>query len=319
MKSPIEKAILLVGGKGTRLAPLTNSTPKPMLRIAGAPVTEHQIRKARDAGVKEIVLATSYLAEVFQPYFGDGEKFGVSIKYAVEREPLGTGGAIANAAKELSLRPGESIFIFNGDVLSEHNLIAQSQVHQNLEADVTLHLIEVADARPYGCVPLNPEGRVLEFLEKMPEPKAKTINAGCYIFKSEMLNQLPYGKVVSIERDSFPNWLESDYRIYGYLDSSYWIDMGTPEAMVRASRDLVRRHYGAALISPSAKIHQSAVINGGSFIENDTSIDSDVRISGSIVAQGAVIESGAIIENSYIAANSRVKTGSNLRENIHGF
>lgn len=319
MKLAIDKAVLLVGGKGTRLAPITNATPKPMIRIAGAPVTEHQILKARDAGVKEIVLATSYLAEVFQPYFGNGEKFGVSIKYAVEKEPLGTGGAIANAAKELSLSSDESIFIFNGDVLSEHNLAAQSRFHQELGADVTLHLIEVPDARPYGCVPIDQNGRVLEFLEKMPEPKAKTINAGCYIFKSEIIEKLPRGEVISIERDAFPKWLSNDCRIYGYLDSSYWIDMGTPEAMVRASRDLVRRNHGAALISPSATIDPSAVIDGGSFIEADSLIKSDVRISGSIIAEGAVIESGAIIENSFVAAKSRVNTGSNLREIIHGF
>lgn len=319
MKGAIEKAILLVGGKGTRLAPFTNSTPKPMIRIAGAPVTEHQILKARAAGVKEIVLATSYLAEVFQPYFGNGEKFGVSIKYAVEQEPLGTGGAIANAAKALSLKPNESLFIFNGDVLSEHNLAAQSQFHQELGADATLHLIEVVDASSYGCVPIDRDGRVLDFLEKMPQPKAKTINAGCYIFKSEIIEKLPHGEVISIERDAFPKWLSDDCKIYGYLDSSYWIDMGTPETMVRASRDLVRRNHGAALILPSATIHPSAVIDGGSFIEADSLINSDVRISGSIIAAGAIIESGAIIENSYIASQSRVKKGSNLREIIQGF
>lgn len=319
MKPAIEKAILLVGGKGTRLAPLTNSTPKPMIKIAGAPVTEHQILKARDAGVKEIVLATSYLADVFQPYFGDGEKFGVSIKYAVEREPLGTGGAISNAAAELSLESDESIFIFNGDVLSEHNLIAQSQFHHERGAEITLHLIEVADARPYGCVPIDRDGLVLEFLEKMPDPKANSINAGCYIFNSQIIEKLPQGTVISIERDAFPKWLSDGCDLYGYLDTSYWIDMGTPEAMVRASRDLVRRNHGAALISPSATIHQTAIIDGGSFIEADSLIHSDVHISGSIVAQGAVIESGAVIENSYIAAKSRVKTGSNLREIIHGF
>ena len=116
------KAILLVGGKGTRLAPLTNHTPKPMLKVAGKPVTEHQIIKARDAGITDIVLATSYMAEVFEPYFGDGSKFGISIRYAVEETPLGTGGAIANAASLLSLKDDEMVAVFNGDVLSAHDL-----------------------------------------------------------------------------------------------------------------------------------------------------------------------------------------------------
>ncbi|MFM7624569.1 MAG: NDP-sugar synthase, partial [Actinomycetota bacterium] len=137
--SSITKAILLVGGKGTRLMPLTTNVPKPMLRIAGAPVTEHQIVKAREAGVTEIVLATSYLADVFEPYFGDGSRFGIKIKYAFENQPLGTGGAIANAATELSLSPDESIFIFNGDVLSSHNLGAQADLHFSKGASATLH------------------------------------------------------------------------------------------------------------------------------------------------------------------------------------
>ncbi|NDA57435.1 MAG: nucleotidyltransferase family protein, partial [Actinobacteria bacterium] len=178
----INKAILLVGGKGTRLAELTKNTPKPMLKVAGAPVTQHQIARAQAAGITEIVLATSYLAEVFEPYFGDGSKFGISIKYAIEEQPLGTGGAIANAAKCLKLAGDESVFIFNGDVLSGHDLKAQAEFHESKGADVTLHLVRVEDARAYGCVPLDVDGKVLEFLEKMDQPKVNTINAGCYIF-----------------------------------------------------------------------------------------------------------------------------------------
>ena len=125
------KAILLVGGKGTRLSPLTNQNPKPMLKVAGKPVTEHQIVKAREAGIREIVLATSYMAEVFEPYFGNGSKFGISIKYAVEEVPLGTGGAIANAAQMLELQTGESVVVFNGDVLSAHDLSQQISQHKS--------------------------------------------------------------------------------------------------------------------------------------------------------------------------------------------
>ncbi|MFM1797420.1 MAG: hypothetical protein RL733_1201 [Actinomycetota bacterium] len=134
----ITKAILLVGGKGTRLAPLTNTTPKPMLKVAGKPVTEHQIAKAVDAGITELVLATSYLAEVFEPYFGDGSKYGISITYAVEKEPLGTGGAIANAALHLDLLPNESVVIFNGDVLSGHDLQAQMGLHTKTRCNTLL-------------------------------------------------------------------------------------------------------------------------------------------------------------------------------------
>jgi mannose-1-phosphate guanylyltransferase len=134
----VTKGILLVGGKGTRLAPLTNNTPKPMLRVAGKPVTEHQIVKARNSGITELVLATSYLAEVFEPYFGDGSEYGISITYAVEETPLGTGGAIANAASKLELAENDSVVIFNGDVLSGHNLDEQIALHEKSNSDVTL-------------------------------------------------------------------------------------------------------------------------------------------------------------------------------------
>jgi mannose-1-phosphate guanylyltransferase len=173
-------AILLVGGFGTRLMPLTRNTPKPMLTVAGIPVTEHQLLMAKAAGITEIVLATSYLSDVFTPYFGDGSKWGMSIKYAVEKEPLGTGGAIANAAQLLDTQ--ESIVILNGDVLSSHDLAEQIRQHEAHDADVTLHLTQVEDARAFGCVPTDAQGRVTAFLEKMDNPVTNQINAGCYVF-----------------------------------------------------------------------------------------------------------------------------------------
>lgn len=171
--------ILLVGGFGTRLMPLTRHTPKPMLPVAGLPVTEHQLAMAKSAGITTVVLATSYLSEVFIPYFGDGSEFGMTLLYAVEKEPLGTGGAIRNAADLLGR--DESIVIFNGDVLSSHNLRGQIDFHEKNSADVTLHLTNVDDARAYGCVPMDSNGRVSAFLEKMENPPTNTINAGCYV------------------------------------------------------------------------------------------------------------------------------------------
>ena len=137
-------AILLVGGRGTRLSPITDEIPKPMLPIAGLPVTEHQIIAAKRAGVNTLVLATSYLAEVFTPYFGDGSKWGINLRYSVEKEPLGTGGAISHAAQSLdSEKSDEPVLIFNGDVISDHDISAQILSHQKNRADVTLHLIQV--------------------------------------------------------------------------------------------------------------------------------------------------------------------------------
>lgn len=333
---PITKAILLVGGKGTRLMPLTTTTPKPMLKLAGAPVTEHQIIKARDFGIEEIVLATSYLAEVFEPYFGDGSRFGISIKYAVEKEPLGTGGAIANAIRELDLNPDDSLVIFNGDVLSSHNLFAQAKLHEASDADVTLHLVRVEDARAYGCVPISPDGRVLDFLEKMEHPVTNKINAGCYIFKASALQEIPVGVVSSLEREIFPQMLQSGKSLYGFEDSSYWVDIGTPQALIRASRDLIltpalsaatplphssrlSAHDGEALIMAGAVIDEEALVGMGSYVESGAEIGANSRVMGSIVGENAHIESDTVISDSYIAPESRVKSGSRIEGEIFGF
>jgi mannose-1-phosphate guanylyltransferase len=326
--SPINKAILLVGGKGTRLMPLTTKTPKPMLKIAGAPVTEHQIIKAREAGISEIVLATSYLADVFEPYFGDGSRFGMKIKYAYETEPLGTGGAIANAAQQLELGENEALFIFNGDVLSAHDLAAQAKLHIDSNAAVTLHLVEVPDARAYGCVPISADSKVLQFLEKMDNPIAKTINAGCYIFSNRALKEIPKGSVVSVERETFPALLSSGQNIYGYVDGGYWIDMGTPESMIRASRDLISNPalskatpevINHTLVMREVQLHTSSKVGEGSYLETGVVIEANSIVNGSIIGEKAHVESDVLIENSYIAPGSRVTSGSKIRGEIFGF
>jgi len=317
----INKAILLVGGRGTRLEELTKNTPKPMLKVAGAPVTQHQIARAQAAGITEIVLATSYLAEVFEPYFGDGSKFGISIKYAIEEQPLGTGGAIANAAKSLNLASDESVFIFNGDVLSGHDLRAQAEFHESKGADVTLHLVRVEDARAYGCVPLDVDGKVLEFLEKMDQPKVNTINAGCYIFNKSAIEQISPDTVVSVERQTFPDLLENKGALYGYIDDSYWIDMGTPESYIKASRDLIlnseispatRGVRDGAIIANDAEIDATAIISNGSVIESGVTVGARCQIKGSIVSAGASIGDGSIIDSCYIAPNVSIASDEKI-------
>lgn len=321
----INKAILLVGGRGTRLAELTKNTPKPMLKVAGAPVTEHQIARAKAAGVNEIVLATSYLAEVFEPYFGDGSKFGISIKYAIEEQPLGTGGAISNAAKALNLASDESAYIFNGDVLSGHNLKAQAQFHESKGADVTLHLVRVDDARAYGCVPLDQDGKVLEFLEKMDQPKVNTINAGCYIFSKSAIVQIPADTVVSVERQTFPELLNGKGALYGYIDDSYWIDMGTPGSYIKASKDLIlnpaispatRGVVDGVMIAKDAVVHTTAIISDGSAIESGAVIGANCQIKGSIISVGASIGDGSIIDNCYIAPDVSISSNEKIFEKI---
>ena len=320
------QAILLVGGMGTRLMPLTRNVPKPMLPLAGLPVTEHQLAMAKRAGITSIVLATSYLSEVFLPYFGDGARWGMKIQYAVEKQPLGTGGAIRNAAQ--MLETNESIVIFNGDILSSHDLSAQIAFHESKSADVTLHLTHVEDARAFGCVPIDSEGRVTAFLEKMDKPIANTINAGCYVFHPRVIQDIPAETVVSIEREIFPALVEKGRSIYAVIDDSYWIDIGTPSALLRASSDLVSGAADASALDGAqvdyrskeyismsgAYIDPSAVITGGSAIGKGAKVMAGAHIDGSIISEGAVISSGASVIKSFVSAGSIVPAGMELRD-----
>jgi mannose-1-phosphate guanylyltransferase len=319
-------AILLVGGMGTRLHPLTLKTPKPMLQVAGVPFTEHQIRKAADAGMTEIILATSYKSELFEPYFGDGERFGIKIKYAVEKSALGTGGGIRNAANLLA--DCDQVVIFNGDVLSGHDLAAQLAFHKKNQADITLYLTQVEDARAYGCVELLENKQIKSFLEKMENPISNLINAGCYIFNRQIIDQIPQNKVVSVERDTFPNLLANNAKVFGYLDNSYWLDIGTPAALVKASADLITgaitssatpNHTGDNLISPSAQIGSGCVINNGSVIESEVVVESNCQITGSIVGSGAKIGGNCKIIDSIIAPGAQVEAGMVVLTNYLGF
>ena len=306
------KAILLVGGYGTRLRPLTEDLPKPMLPLAGLPVTEHQLMMAKRAGISDIVLATSYLSEVFLPYFGDGSAFGMRITYAVEDVPLGTGGAIRHAACALGdafLSSDEPLVIFNGDIISQHHLARQIEFHQSKQADVTLHLTRVDDARAFGCVPTDHEGRVTAFLEKMENPVTNAINAGCYVFQPHVINRITPERVVSVEREVFPQLVADGGRVFGYEEQAYWLDIGTPAALLRGSRDLVGKDFVAL---DHSTIDHSAVITDGTAIGRRCTIESGVSISGSIISDGSVIGSGATLENSFVARETHVAPGSHF-------
>jgi mannose-1-phosphate guanylyltransferase len=298
--------ILLVGGFGTRLLPLTNKTPKPMLPIANLPVTEHQLLAAKAAGITKVVLATAYLAETFTPYFGDGAKWGIELKYALESEPLGTGGAIRNAAELIlsEISENEPIVVFNGDVLSRHDLAAQIDLHQSSSAAATLHLVSVEDARPYGCVPFDESGRVTDFLEKMENPITNTINAGCYVFSPQVIREIELGKVVSVEREVFPELLKRGRVVQAFVDNSYWLDMGTPKALLKGSQDYVgTREF---IVGENSKISSSAKISSASAIGNNVTIGANVEISASIIRDGVTIAEGCKLENVFIEANTTI-------------
>ena len=304
--------ILLVGGRGTRLAPITSEIPKPMLPIAGKPVTEHQILAAQRAGITTLVLATSYLSDVFIPYFGDGSKWGIELRYAVEKEPLGTGGAIANAAAHLDKgASNEAVVIFNGDVLSQHNLAAQIDFHKKVDADVTLHLIQVEDARAFGCVPTTADGQVEAFLEKMENPITNWINAGCYVFNREVIDSIPRDTVVSVERETFPALISDKRRVFGYKEAAYWLDIGNPGALFKGSRDLVAADF---LVSSSAEVDATAVLAGGTSIGAGAQIGAGAILDNCIVSAHAIVKPGAHLTRTFLAPAAVVEEGASYTD-----
>jgi mannose-1-phosphate guanylyltransferase len=255
-------------------------------------------------------LATSYLSEVFTPYFGDGSKWGMKLLYAVEREPLGTGGAIRNAASLVGFADSKEEFvIFNGDVLSGHSIAAQLDFHRRNQADATLHLIDVADARAFGCVPTDPDGRVIDFLEKMENPVTNSINAGCYVFNASVISQIPEGEVVSIERETFPQLVKSGRPVYGYKEQSYWLDVGTPAALFKGSRDIVGEGF---LAGEGSQIGTGSVITGGTSIGQGSTIGANCKITNSIIGDGVIIGDDSTISDSFVLHHSQLAANSEI-------
>jgi mannose-1-phosphate guanylyltransferase len=314
-REPLE-AIMLVGGKGTRLRPLTLSAPKPLLPTAGVPFLTHQLARAAECGITHVVLATSYRAEMFTEAFGDGSALGLSIDYVCETSPLGTGGGIRNAASLLRGGPDDPIVILNGDVLSAHDLPAQVDLHRKREASVTLHLVEVDDPSRYGCVPTDAAGRVTAFLEKTPNPVTNRINAGCYVFRRSVIDQIPAGQVVSVERETFPGLINADAVVMGYDETAYWLDVGTPEAFVRGSCDLVLGLMPSTAVPGPGGFADS----GREFLLLDGArVAVDARLSGGTVAgAGSVVSAGAVVHGSVVFDQATIGSDALVRDSIVG-
>ncbi|MCJ7858012.1 NDP-sugar synthase [Corynebacterium sp. LD5P10] len=317
-------AVILVGGKGTRLRPLTNSIPKPMLPVAGYPFLQHLLGRIRDAGMTHVVLGTSFKAEVFEEHFGDGSELGLEIEYVVEHSPLGTGGGIRNVLPYLR---HDRAMVFNGDILGGTDLGAVLRTHVDNDADVSLHLLRVADPRAFGCVPTAEDGRVQAFLEKAEDPPTDQINAGCYVFQRDIIASIPENRVVSVERDVFPDLLEKGRRLYGHVDQAYWRDLGTPDDFVRGSSDLVRGiapspllagRNGEALVDESAAIAGGALLLGGTVIGRGAEIGAGARVDTSVVFDGVEIEAGATVERCVVAAGARIGARAHLRDTVVG-
>ncbi len=328
-REPLE-AIVLVGGQGTRLRPLTLSAPKPLLPTAGVPFLAHLLARAAAGGVTHVVLATCYKADMFAECFGNGEAFGLSIDYVQEDVPLDTAGGIRNAAG--SLRgggPADPVVVLNSDILSGHDLGAQVDLHCKADAAVTLHLVQVPDPSRFGVVPTDEGGRVLGFLEKTPDPPTNAINAGCYVFRRDVIDQIPAGRPVSVERETFPALIEAGELVMGYRESAYWLDVGTPQTFVRGSCDLVLGRLPApAVPGPSgprqrllldgASVAPDASVSGGTVVGAGASVAAAATVSGSVLFDSAVVGEGAVVRDSILGRGAVVAPGAVLDDVVVG-
>lgn len=308
------KAIVLVGGFGTRLRPLTLSAPKQMLPLGRISMLERVIEKLESFGVQEAVLSMGYQPAAFYDEFVDGKCGGVQLHYAVEPEPLDTAGAIRFAADFAGIN--ERVIALNGDVLSDIDLSELWTRHEAFGGAATIALTRVEDPSRFGVVPMDEESRVIEFIEK-PDPgtaPSHWINAGMYILEPEAIDRIPEGKPTSIEREIFPG-LAKEKCLYGVQSDAYWIDAGTPTAFLQAHVDLMDGVRGAretlicdrAVVSPDATVHRSAIGTGAV-------IGSHAIVSESVIMPGAHIEPNARIYRSIVGRDAIVGSGAILKE-----
>jgi mannose-1-phosphate guanylyltransferase len=314
------EAVIVAGGFGTRLLPLTTDRPKHLLEVGGVPFLEHQIGRLAAAGVQHVVVATSYHADLFEPVLGDGGRWGIAVEYVQEQEPLGTAGAIRNVAGSLGDDPQGAVVILNGDVLSGHDLGAQlagfETPREGRAVDVSLHLVEVPDARAFGCVPTDATGRVTGFTEKSENPVTRQVNAGCYVFRRQVIDLIPPGRVVSVERETFPALVSDGALVVGHLETAYWRDVGTPAALVAASRDLVLgiapQPDGSvwsglgAWVDPAAVVDPGASVADGSAVSGAARVARGAQVLASVVMPGAVVGEGARLEASVLGPGAVV-------------
>jgi len=327
------KAVVLVGGEGTRLRPLTLTTPKPLLPIANQPHLERQIAWLASHGVDEVVLSMGYLPDAFHTHFAhDGagqDVFGdVVLRYAVEDEPLGTAGAIRFAAENIDDR----IIVCNGDVLTGLDLDAMVQFHDQQGAEVTISLTQVDDPSAFGVVPTNPDGGVIAFVEKPPPGKAPSnwINAGTYVLEPAFLRRIPPRLNVSVERETFPRMLARPGLLYGYQSDAYWLDIGTPEKYLEAHADALSGRLsvppapGAREAQPGVWVQGDATIEPGAIVEGPVLVGDAARIEAgacvraSVLGAGAAVEAGAVLERAVLHAGARVSHGGRVVDSVVG-
>jgi mannose-1-phosphate guanylyltransferase len=324
------RAVVLVGGFGTRLRPLTFTTPKPLLPVGHVPIVELVVGNLGRAGVTEAVLALGFKPDGFKAAYPDGTCAGVRLQYAVEPEPLDTAGAIRFAALHAGI--DETFIVVNGDVLTDLDVSSLMAFHRSHGAEATIHLTPVDDPSAFGVVPTDEGGRVLAFIEKPTREEAPTnlINAGTYVLEPSVLDRIPDGRKVSIERETFPA-IVTGGGLYAMATNDYWLDSGRPELYLQANFDVLdgrRRHDRCealgpgASAAPGARVEHSVVGAGGVVVDGAEVIDSvllpDVvvgtgaRVRNSAVGNGCVIGAGAVVEDAVLGDGVEVEAGARL-------
>ena len=295
------KAVVLVGGEGTRLRPLTRTIPKPLLPIAGQAFLERQLTWLARHDIDEVVLSLGYLPDAFVVQFPEGEFEGVRIGYAVEPYPLGTAGAIRFAARSAGI--DERFVVCNGDVLTTLDVSALVRFHAQHGAEATIHLTRVDDPSAFGVVPTYDDGEVKAFVEKPSPGTAPTnwINAGTYVLEASVLDRIPDDLTVSIERETFPRMLEERGHLFASGTDDYWLDIGTPQKYLEAHTDTLR---GAIGLPPLRGAHEIAP---GIWVESEFELADDVTVSApTLLGAETVVASGARVENATISTGSVV-------------
>lgn len=323
------RAVVLVGGFGTRLRPLTNSVPKPMLPVGHVPIIERLIANLAAGGVTDVTLALGFKPEPFMSAFPDGLCAGATLSYAVEPEPLDTGGAIRFAAQSAGI--DDTFVVANGDVLTDLDIAALVAFHRANRADATLHLTPVPDPSAFGVVDCDADGRVRRFVEKPPpgEAPSNLINAGTYVFEPGVIDRIPDGRKVSIERETFPQ-LVSASTLWALPTDDYWIDTGTPELYLQANLDVIsdRRHvaHRAVAVAPQAVVGDDvmiddAVVDAGATIADGAAVHRSVLLPGAVIGVGATVSNsvvmgrigaGALVSNCVIGSSGEVAAGGQL-------
>jgi mannose-1-phosphate guanylyltransferase len=319
-------AIVLVGGFGTRLLPLTKALPKPLIPLANVPFIERTVQWLRAAGVDHVILSLHYNAEQFMAHFAR-RATGVDLSFAIEETPLGTGGAIKNCERFVR---SDRCFIFNGDIFTSLNLRDMLAQHQASGAQISLALTEVEDPSRYGVIETEADGRITAFTEKPPRELARSrdINAGVYLFERNTFDLFPDGRC-SVERDVFPKALQTGVQMRGYREWPYWTDLGTPTDYLQAHRDILSRRARLALeareiapgiwlgedvdIAADATVHSPVLLGNGARVASGASVG-----PGVVLGDGAVVEHGARVEDSVFWNGARALADAWVRGSIIG-